>query len=89
MDTTIEGVLRANRNNPQGGGIVPEEVSAVILGTNQYKQGNGSDDEALKMIYDGKLYTSTRKGEDASNYVSTPALRSSAASSPSAWTRCS
>lgn len=74
VDTTIEGVLRANRNNPQGGGIVPDEVSAVILGTNQYKQGNGSDDEALKMIYDGKLYTSTRKGEDASNYVSHPCI---------------
>lgn len=74
VDATIEGILRANRNNPQGGGVVPDEVASVLLGANQYKQGNGSDDEAFKMIYDGKPFRSTRKGEDASNYVAHPCI---------------
>lgn len=69
-NVTSEGLIRALARNPQGVLVTPDELAGLLNGANQYKGGRGNDVETLMELYDGSAISSTRKSDEASDYLS-------------------
>ena len=69
-NVTSEGLIRALARNPQGVLVTPDELAGLLNGANQYKGGRGNDVETLIELYDGSAISSTRKSDEASDYLS-------------------
>ena len=53
-DTTLEAAFRVLSGNPRGLLMIRDELSALVLGLNQYKGGGGSDRPNLLKVWSGK-----------------------------------
>jgi hypothetical protein len=53
-DVTMEAVFRVLAANPRGLTMIRDELSALILGLNQYKGGGGNDRPNLLKVWSGK-----------------------------------
>jgi hypothetical protein len=53
-DVTMEAVFRVLAANPRGLIMIRDELSALILGLNQYKRGGGNDRPNLLKVWSGK-----------------------------------
>jgi len=52
-DATIEAAIRILANNPRGLVLLKDELSAMVLGLNQYKGGKGNDRPNLMKMWAG------------------------------------
>lgn len=53
-DVTLEAAFRVLAGNPHGSLMIRDELSALILGLNQYKGGGGSDRPNLLKVWSGQ-----------------------------------
>ncbi|MBY0527336.1 MAG: DUF3987 domain-containing protein [Gemmataceae bacterium] len=64
-DTTTEGMIRVLEDNPRGLLRACDELSAVVTGMNQYKEGGkGSDRQVYLKIWSGSTIKVDRKLQD-------------------------
>lgn len=60
-DTTIEALTDVFECNPRGVLIHKDEISGLILGLNQYKQGRGDDRQHYIELFDAKSWKINRR----------------------------
>jgi len=63
-DTTTEAFAELLQQNPRGIMLVRDELTAWVLGMNQYKGGRGADRQFWLSIWNGVPVTINRKGQD-------------------------
>jgi hypothetical protein len=65
-DITIEALTQIESDNPRGVGWFCDELTACVLGLNQYKAGGrGNDRPTLMKMQAGKRFKRNRKGEES------------------------
>jgi hypothetical protein len=65
-DTTVEALNQIESDNPRGIGWLCDELSACVLGLNQYKAGGkGNDRPTLMKMQSGRRFKRNRKDEES------------------------
>ncbi|MGL6074885.1 MAG: DUF3987 domain-containing protein [Fimbriiglobus sp.] len=71
-DATVEAAIRVLRDNPRGIIVAKDELSAFVLGLNQYKGGKGSDRQFWLSAWAGAAIKVNRSGDKEAPPLSVP-----------------